>query len=871
MLTAQIEHLSAAIARLMPVALDGAAKGTVLLVIAWMVIPRMPHWSSAARHMAWLACLASLLVLPLLGWALPGWQILPESWDLRQVAVSHRTVEGAPVAADHQQVVPASAPRVDQPAAAPAVAPAALPVTAPVQRTLRPITVLGWVGIIWLTGAALLVLRLAVGLASLLWASLRLPLCRDEQWQSAMLQACSDLGIRRRVRLLQGRSQVMPMTWGILRPHLLVPADGGTWSPQRRRVVLLHELAHVKRWDCLTQLVAQIACAGLWFHPMAWIASKRMQNEAERACDDLVLLRGSRAAEYADHLLQIAASQHQGYLAAAMAAIPMARASKLEGRLLAILDGRRPRRGLTLGALVLAATLAAGVVVPVAMLRAAGKAAEPAKGAPVAPASGQAVASLPGGLTIEVAGVSFHPSEGQQWWAADGTPFDEVPFVTSKSSVAARNTKGREFVLRVTGDLSADAGIIWHALSANGQASGPVRPATGPANGRLMYTASPLPLQDESATIRVGVATGPWVTLEDAQANGMIARGGIRNKDGTRKGPTIFGPAFESDGGTGISVTHTPVEGQVRIVAIDKDGQTHETGDITSGSAEGMSQTTAHFAGLLKNRVKSFRLQARPFQWIEFRNVSIEPGHKTQVQVQIEPPPEAGDVLGAAGDALPAEPSPQPVVAASSRPSGKSESEMLTGLSQEKRRELAKRALSAANMQQILRGVYLCMSKGNSQWPVGLRTIVEKGLGKTGDEAAQILTNPRWPDRTPAYIYVKPAVPVTSVIDPGKTVALYEAYDEWGDGINVGFLDGHVMFTNDEALFRDLLEHPAVVPAARPAMRGNTDRSQVGSSRATGAIPWPRNRPPPSRGRRTLKAPCLPPSSVRDFLKPTAR
>ena len=90
----------------------------------------------------------------------------------------------------------------------------------------------------------------------------------------------------------------MPMTWGCLPAvgplpgagaRVLLPAEAEEWPEDRRRAVLLHELAHVKRRDCLSQLIAQLACAVHWFNPLIWLAGHRMLVERERACDDLAL------------------------------------------------------------------------------------------------------------------------------------------------------------------------------------------------------------------------------------------------------------------------------------------------------------------------------------------------------------------------------------------------------------------------------------------------------------------------------------------------------------------------------------------------------------------------------------------------------
>ena len=161
------------------------------------------------------------------------------------------------------------------------------------------------------------------------------------------------------------------MTFGTRAPSIVIPATADLWPDDRRRAVLLHELAHVVRYDCLTQTLALIACAAYWPHPAVWWVARQLRVERELACDDRVLAAGAEAHAYAGHLLDIAYSL-EGRRAPALA-MSMARPSQLEGRLLAALDDARNRRSpglvvrLTLGAAASVAVVALAGATPIAI------------------------------------------------------------------------------------------------------------------------------------------------------------------------------------------------------------------------------------------------------------------------------------------------------------------------------------------------------------------------------------------------------------------------------------------------------------------------------------------------------------------------
>jgi beta-lactamase regulating signal transducer with metallopeptidase domain len=207
----------------------------------------------------------------------------------------------------------------------------------------------------------------------------------EDDWMDLLAECTGRMGIERRVQLLRSREHNVPMTFGTWTPSIVIPAVAESWTDERRRAVLLHELAHVARFDCLTQATAAVACAMYWFHPAAWWVARRIRMERELACDDRVIAAGTEARDYAGHLLEIAYSL--GSHRAPALAVSMARRSQLEGRMLAALDRARNRRVPGIRACLIGATIAGVLVCVVATARPTLVAAEIAEARAAAPAT----------------------------------------------------------------------------------------------------------------------------------------------------------------------------------------------------------------------------------------------------------------------------------------------------------------------------------------------------------------------------------------------------------------------------------------------------------------------------------------------------
>ena len=144
-----------------------------------------------------------------------------------------------------------------------------------------------------------------------------------------------------------------------------MPVDAETWSDEHLRMVLTHELVHVRRHDPATMVLVELVCALHWFNPLVWLCAARVRREGECACDDAVLRSGTDATRYATLLLNVArltAARHRAWVTAPAIAHP----STLEGRIAAMLNRQRNRAPVTRLAKALVAIIAGAIVIPLA-------------------------------------------------------------------------------------------------------------------------------------------------------------------------------------------------------------------------------------------------------------------------------------------------------------------------------------------------------------------------------------------------------------------------------------------------------------------------------------------------------------------------
>jgi TonB family protein len=292
--------------------LDSALKATVILFAAWTASLALRRASADVRHIIWLMATLAVALLPAVA-------MLPAALSIPQSAIPAAVRIVVPAVAGSSQVGPK----------------------------------LPWLLIVWAAGASIMLLRLLAGIAS----------------AARITRSAKNIG----GILYSDRAQT-PMTWGFLRPVVILPSYAIEWTPEQRDLVIRHEHAHIARHDWLWQILASVTTAVFWFHPLMWLANIQLRREAEGAVDDCVLANGVAPSDYAGRLVDVARHLQTSrttvaVIAAPAAVIPMIRKPELETRVRSILDPsrRRAAAGILMRCAVALAALA--LIFPIALTR----------------------------------------------------------------------------------------------------------------------------------------------------------------------------------------------------------------------------------------------------------------------------------------------------------------------------------------------------------------------------------------------------------------------------------------------------------------------------------------------------------------------
>ena len=323
-------------------------KATVVIALALLAVKLARRSRAAVRHVMLSGAFAVLLLLPLASVVVPPVPFDVPVAPLTSTALWFDPADGA--------VVVAPSPAV--PRAAGEQTPAGVD---PATREPATATLLS---LAWVAGTLAFLLPVIVGLHRV--RRLRQGGLAWPEGQREADALAHEAGVRRVFEVRLHAEVPGPVTFGLLRPVILLPVDARAWSRDDLHRAVIHELEHVGRADWAGQCAARAVCAIYWFHPLVWMAWRELALEAERACDDAVLRRAA-ADDYASQLVGLA----RRLSVASHPPLPaMARSRDLPTRVRAVLDDAQARGRAGAVHLALAVAAVAVTVVAIAPLRA---------------------------------------------------------------------------------------------------------------------------------------------------------------------------------------------------------------------------------------------------------------------------------------------------------------------------------------------------------------------------------------------------------------------------------------------------------------------------------------------------------------------
>jgi beta-lactamase regulating signal transducer with metallopeptidase domain len=575
--------------------------------------------SAHLRYLLWLLIIAKCLLPSLVTVSLA---ILPEKPQPAALA--------EPVAIP--EFVPPPEPVILSPGA-PAkdlIPPAALPDRQPsITTQIAQIPPKTWFSLTWLGGLSLFLIIVVIKAARFnhRLRVQRKPVTAAMQKEIDELLDRFDIHVKSRIWLLDGIGQ--PFVWGLLRGAIFLPANfGQIGSREHRRGILMHEIAHVLRFDAAANFLQVIAQAIFWFHPLVWWANRNIRAEREKCCDETAIARLSAAPRvYSSAIVDTLIAEYQSTQPVPSLAIagPI---KNIEDRIKTIMKpGKKFYNRPTIIAIVTILLLAiAAVPTTIALTHRQREKPEEFLGKDTEKASSEFIKTLPSGVTVELLGVCETPSAGKQWWRPDGSRLD-MKIITEDKSNYTSEYPGYEMAFKVSGQ---DFSVSFKDIKGSKLRSGlDVLKPEG-----LRATRVHIKPNINKTKMKVGVAAGKWETVGTHTGRGTTVE--VIKRFLSRK-KIIFSGATETKEGVVMTVSDDLRWGiDTALFAVDETGAEHKGYTQTSLFVNNMQQQTFVFGDVLLEDIKEFQFRTRPYEWTKFKNVSLKPNLKTNVQIEVE-------------------------------------------------------------------------------------------------------------------------------------------------------------------------------------------------------------------------------------------
>ncbi len=313
-----------------------AIKSTIIFILAGAIWGLMRRKSAAASSLILTIVFAAALILPLLIFVIPSWQLPLAGLFSSSQQTGASTSYGA-----------------------------IIQITRGVFDNGYSFSALFIFELIWTVGAIVLLIRLLCGWLTMFKIARHAVPTNNSAIIELTHRLKSKFELHQNTIPTFSPDVLFPQVFGVFKQKLILPESASQWPIKKLEVTITHELGHIKRHDALRHLMASAAVALYWFNPLVWIYRRKLINDAEIICDNFVLINGNDPLTYAEILLGLARQIRQKRLTAPVGA-NIIRKSELEGRLMSIMSNNNRHTAVRQSAFVLGVLLTLVFVLPLA-------------------------------------------------------------------------------------------------------------------------------------------------------------------------------------------------------------------------------------------------------------------------------------------------------------------------------------------------------------------------------------------------------------------------------------------------------------------------------------------------------------------------